>query len=115
MSIDTAAKAAAGRFDTNLGIQHHFSEGVYAKQMHLPKGFKAYSHKHAYAHLSILAKGRAKVATDTESTVYDAPACIEIKAGVHHEIEALEDVTWFCIHATDDKDPDHIDQVSIGA
>lgn len=99
-TVTAKAQELAGRFDVDVGVQHFFSEGVYAKRMSLPKGFKAYSHSHGYDHLSILSKGRARVTTDAQATVYEEGACIEIKAGVHHEIEALEDVTWFCIHAS---------------
>jgi quercetin dioxygenase-like cupin family protein len=98
---------------TDLGIKHHFSDGVYAKQMHLPKGHQAVSHRHAYSHLSVLASGVAIVKTDDTEITYTAPACIEIAAGVKHAITALEDVTWFCIHATNETDIKKIDQVLI--
>ena len=99
-SVTQKAQAVVGRFDADPGVVHFFSDGVYAKRMTLPKGYKAYSHSHAYSHLSILSEGRARVTTDDSSQVYEQGSCIEIKAGVHHEIEALEDVTWFCIHAS---------------
>jgi quercetin dioxygenase-like cupin family protein len=96
-------------------IKHYFSSGVYAKQMSLDKGDTATSHKHLYDHLSILAKGCALVRTDDseEPTLYQAPCAIEIKAGMNHEITALEDSVWFCIHATEETDVDHIDEVLI--
>lgn len=97
----------------DLGIQHFFSSGVYAKQMHLPAGHFAVSHKHNYDHLSILAQGVAVVRCGAEETQYVAPACITIKAGEHHEIIAIEDTVWFCIHATDETDADKIDEVLI--
>lgn len=103
-AIDAAARSAAGSFAVDPMVEHFFSEGVYAKRMSLPKGYKAYTHVHAYSHLSILCKGRARVTTDSQVNVYEEGACIEIVAGVHHEIEALEDVTWFCIHATGEID-----------
>lgn len=112
--ISEKAKAAEGRFEADPGVEHFFSDGMYAKRMTIPKGFAAYSHKHAYSHLSILAKGRARVSTDAGSQVYEQGSCIEIKAGVSHEIQALEDVTWFCIHATNETDVERIDQVLIG-
>jgi mannose-6-phosphate isomerase-like protein (cupin superfamily) len=99
--------------DMDFGTVHHFSSGVYAKQMHLKKGYFALSHKHAYDHLSILASGVAMVEVGGEKTTYTAPACIEIKAGKHHQITAMEDVTWFCIHATDVADPELVDEVLI--
>ena len=103
----------AGRMDIDLGTVHHFSSGVYAKEMHLPKGYMAVSHAHAYDHLSILAGGVVEVETDDDKAIYHAPTCIEIKQGVHHLIRAIEDATWFCIHATDETDPDKIDRVAI--
>ncbi len=97
----------------DLQIRHHFSNGVYAKQMHLPKGHYAVSHKHAYSHMSILAVGVATVEIDGVETTYGPGSCIEIKAGAAHKITALEDVTWFCIHATNETDADNIDKILI--
>ena len=96
-------------FDT----KHHFSSGVYAKEMHLPARHYAVSHKHKYDHLSILAEGAAIVECDGVGHIYTAPACITIKAGVNHKITALDDVTWFCVHSTDETDPERVDEVVI--
>lgn len=96
--------------DYDLKIRHYFSDGVYAKRMHLKAGYYVPTHKHIYDHLSILAKGKAIVEVDGVCTTYEAPTCIEIKAGKTHTITALEDITWFCIHATDEKNVDTIDE-----
>ena len=100
--------------DIDLGVAHHFSAGLYAKQMHLPAKHFAVSHAHAYDHLSILAKGDVSVEVDGVRTEYKAPACINILAGQHHTITAHEDSVWFCIHATQETDADKIDEVLIG-
>lgn len=97
----------------DLGIEHYFSDGLYAKQMNLPKGHIAVSHKHHYSHFSVLAKGKAIVKTDDTESVFVAPACIEIKSNIQHSIEAIEDVVWFCIHATTVADPELIDKVLV--
>jgi quercetin dioxygenase-like cupin family protein len=114
MTVTEEAQKHRGVFEVDLQTKHHFSEGLYSKEMTLPKGCRAYSHKHSYSHLSILAKGEVIVTTDTTQHRYTAPACIEIKAQENHEILALEDVTWFCIHATDEKDEHKVDEVLIG-
>lgn len=114
MTIAEQFQQLEGTFEVDIKTTHFFSDGVYAKRMHLPKGFTALSHKHTYEHLSILATGKALVATDTEQKEYTAPACITIAAGLNHAITALEDVTWFCIHATEETDPTKVDQVLIG-
>lgn len=113
MNLAALFQEKQGQFEVDLGTQHHFSDGLYAKQMMIPKGYAAGSHAHAYSHLSILAKGRVIVQTDDQRQEFIAPACIEIKAGIHHMIVAIEDSVWFCLHATEETDKDKIDQVLI--
>jgi len=102
-----------GTFKVDLGIQHHFSSGVYAKQMLLPKGYFAVSHAHKYDHLSILASGKVIVTTDDSEHTYIAPACITIEKHKNHSVAALEDAVWFCIHATEETDESKVDDVLI--
>ncbi|MDN8066334.1 hypothetical protein [Burkholderia vietnamiensis] len=97
----------------DLGIQHHFSSGVYAKQMHLPAAHYAETHEHVYDHMSILASGRVIVTLDGEMTEYCGPAVVHIAAGKKHRIDALTDSVWFCVHATDETDPDKVDRVLV--
>lgn len=93
---------------------HHFSEGLYAKQMELKEGSFAVQHKHNYDHLSILAKGKVRVLFEGNlSKEYTAPACINIVKDVNHAVYALEDSVWFCIHATSETDVENVDKVLI--
>lgn len=95
-------------------IQHHFSEGLYAKQLFLPKDSIACQHKHHYDHLSILAQGKVKVLFDNDKVeTYTAPACINIVKDLNHTILALEDSVWFCIHQTEETDVNKVDEVLI--
>jgi quercetin dioxygenase-like cupin family protein len=111
--ISDLHKKMEGTFDIDLGIVHNFSDGLYAKQMYVPKGYVVGQHAHEFSHLSILAKGKVIVRTDDGIAEYTAPACLEIKEGIHHAIEALEDTVWFCIHATNETDVNKIDEVLI--
>lgn len=112
-TVSELFKECKNCFEIDLGIIHHFSGGLYAKQMTLPKDYFAVSHAHNYDHLSILANGKVIVKTDESENVYTAPVCIEIKKGLHHSITALEDAVWFCIHATDETDVNKVDEVLI--
>jgi quercetin dioxygenase-like cupin family protein len=94
-------------------VSHHFSDGLYIKQMVLKKGYMATSHVHNYSHLSILAQGDVYVRANDEVTYHQAPTCIEIKAGVVHQIQALSDVIWYCAHATEETDINKVDEVLI--
>ena len=107
-------KEIEGRWDFDPETKHNFSDGLYAKEMIMPAGYIAYSHKHPYSHLSILAKGRVILQTEAYNKEYVAPACINIEANTYHQIESLEDCVWFCIHATAETDIDKIDEVLIG-
>lgn len=113
MTIAEEFAKKTGIMECDPCVEHHFSDGLYAKQMVIPKGFEGIQHKHSYSHLSVLAKGRVIVVTDDGKQEYTAPACIEIKAGIHHKVISLEDATWFCIHATDETDADKVDEVLI--
>ena len=95
-------------------ITHHFSDGLYAKQAVIPAGTSILKHTHEFSHLSILAKGKVAVMKGAFVEVIEAPACIEIQAGVTHGVKAITDCVWFCIHATDEKDPSKVDEILIG-
>ena len=95
-------------------ITHHFSDGLYAKETAFAAGTAILKHTHDFSLLSILAKGKVAVLRGTEIDIVDAPACIEIKAGMTHGVKAITDCVWFCIHATDEKDPSKVDKILIG-
>ena len=92
---------------------HHFSDGLYAKELHVPKDFIIQKHTHSFNHLSILAQGKVVVLKGEDALIVEAPACLEIEKEVIHGIRALTDCVWFCIHATDEKDVDKVDEVLI--
>ena len=96
-------------------IKHHFSDGVYAKEQRLGKGYMVETHAHKYDHLSIMCGGPVEVDCDGISTMYVDHACITIKAGVKHKITALGDSVWFCIHKVSDDlvDFEKIDELLI--
>ena len=72
--------------------------GVFIKVMDLKKGQQVVTHAHPYTHAHILGKGKILLEVDGRRSVYTAPAVLEIVAGEHHGITALEDSTGFCVH-----------------
>jgi quercetin dioxygenase-like cupin family protein len=96
-----------------VNIAHYFSDGLYAKEIHVPADMAVMKHMHDFSHLSILAKGKVAVLKGEEIEIIKAPACIEIKAGLVHGVKAIDDCVWYCIHATDEKDPAAVDEVLI--
>jgi len=93
-------------------VSHHFSVGVYAKEIRIPIGGIVVQHKHKYDHLSVLASGSIELMVDGVRSTIHGPACLNIKAEKHHGIKALTDVVWYCIHATECTDFEKIDEES---
>ena len=94
-------------------IVHHFSDGLYSKETHISAGQMLMQHKHNYSHFGILAKGKVVVVKEGDIQIVEAPACIDIKASEHHGVKAITDTVWYCVHATDEKDPSKVDEVLI--
>jgi quercetin dioxygenase-like cupin family protein len=92
---------------------------VFVKQMQFVKaGDKEQGHSHCFDHLTLLASGKIKLTALGKSDEFTAPSHIFIKAGVEHELEALEDnTTVHCIHAIRDGErvEDIIDPASVPA
>lgn len=90
-------------------VTHHFSSGVYAKEIYVPAGRMLIQHRHTHDHMSILASGQVIVQLGDRKREYTAPAVINIPAGLSHSISSIQDSVWYCIHHTDETDPDKVD------
>lgn len=99
-----------------IKVEHHMpdGDGVYMKRVDIPSGKVLHNHVHTFTHKSILAKGTALVAVDGQASEVTGPAVLTIEKGVQHSVEALTDITWFCIHASDEQDEEKIDHTLVG-
>lgn len=90
---------------------------VFIKQMVFVKaGDIEKGHSHCFDHVTLLSAGRLRVEALGTTTDFTAPQHIFIKAGVRHQLIALEDNTVAqCIHALRDGDGvgDIIDPASL--
>ncbi len=98
-------------YDLGVGISHHFSGGVYAKETHIPAGVSLEQHVHSYEHMSVLVSGIVVLSRDSVDETINAPAILTLSGGVVHKVHALKDSVWLCIHATDETDPELVDSI----
>jgi quercetin dioxygenase-like cupin family protein len=91
-------------------VRHHFQPRQYLKETRIPAGATLVQHKHSHAHLSFLASGTVVLSVDGEAFDLSAPLALAIGAGKHHAVRAITDSVWYCIHETDETDPDVIEQ-----
>lgn len=80
-------------------VKHHSCGGVYAHEHALKAGFKVEKHAHDYDHLSFLCSGSAVLEVNGDMQVLRGPCALEVKAGNAHQILAITDIVWLCIHA----------------
>lgn len=112
-AVDAAFRPFADVFPA-ANIHHHFvgqdeAKGVYAKELHIPAGFRLVSHAHPYDHLSILVSGEITLEVGDRWQKMVGPCAVTIKAGEHHTLRAYTDAVWFCIHPTDETDAAKVD------
>jgi hypothetical protein len=81
-------------------IKHFIGKETYVRQMSLKQFEKVRKHIHTYDHYSILAYGIVVVKAGNEMNQFIGPTVIEIKSGVEHEVLAMTDAVWFCVHGT---------------
>jgi quercetin dioxygenase-like cupin family protein len=73
---------------------------VFVRQMEFAKaGDVEAGHKHAYDHMTLLAKGAIRIRIGDDVSEFKAPMLILIRADQEHELTALEDETVaYCVH-----------------
>lgn len=78
---------------------HYFAEGLYAREITIPKGVLATGKVHLAGYLVIIVKGDVSVLTDDGVKRIQGPVTFPVRAGMKHIGYAHEDTTWICVHA----------------
>lgn len=87
-----------------IKIIHHFSKGLYAREIFIPKGTLLVGKIHKHECLSIMSSGEKTVLTDDGYVRVKAPFTTVSKPGMKRVGYAHEDTVWTTIHATDETD-----------
>lgn len=90
-------------------VTHHFAGGVYARELHIPKGAVIVGKIHRHAHLNFLMKGEISVLTEHGIQRLKAPAVIASSPGIKRAGFAHEDTIWITVHATQETDLEAIE------
>lgn len=90
-------------------VTHYFSQGVYAREIFIPKGTLLTGKIHKYAQLNIMSKGDLSVLTEDGVVRVQAPFTIVSPPGTKRIAYAHEDTVWTTIHGTDEIDLERIE------
>lgn len=79
------------------------SGDVFMVETHAPAGHRLTQHAHDKPHLSYLVRGEAIVEVDGVRHRHIGPAVLTIAAHKVHAVEAVTDIIWLCLWASDEE------------
>lgn len=111
--LEAAMKLQPGQIE--LVTIHHFADGVYGREIHIPAGARLVGKMHKTAHINIVSRGCIRVWTDQGEKIIRAPATFVAPPGVKRVGEAIEDTVWTTLHPnpTGSQDLDELEQFLI--
>jgi hypothetical protein len=90
-------------------LTHIFLDGMYMREIFMPKGTMIISKIHKKTHPYFVLIGKVSVLTEKEVVTIQAPFSGVTKAGTKRILYIHEDTTWITIHATNETDLDIIE------
>lgn len=92
---------------------HHFADGLYAREIFIPKGTTLTGKIHRTEHINIISKGDISVLTEDGIKRIQAPCTLISKPGTKRVGYAHEDTVWTTIHASSERDLDKLEEALI--
>lgn len=96
-----------------LKVIHHFSKGVYARELHIPAGVTLVGEIHKFENLNILSKGTMIVTTEEGMIEVTAPFTVVSPPGTKRAAHTITECVWTTIHGTDETDVGKIKEIFI--
>ena len=79
-------------------LTHHFTDGLYAREIFNPKGCLIITQRHKEHNFSFILRGRLIVITDEGRKELAAPAFFETKPGTKRVLYSVEDTVFVTVH-----------------
>lgn len=96
-----------------LKVVHYFSNGVYARELHIPAGTILTGEIHKFENLNILSEGEISVSTEDGIKRVRAPFTVVSPPGTKRIAYAHTDCIWTTIHGTFEHDLNVIEKTFI--
>ena len=91
-------------------LEHKFGDGLYIRQITMPKGMLLTSKIHKTNHPYFVMRGDVSVLTDEGVVRIKAPYSGMTKAGTKRLLYIHEETVWTTVHATEETDLDKIEE-----
>jgi len=79
-------------------LKHTFSDGIYVREIFIPKGMLIVGKIHKHDHPNFLMEGRVKVVTEAGEEYVNAPCSMISPAGTKRALYAETDLVWITVH-----------------
>lgn len=107
LALETSMRALPQlQFET----KHWFAEGMYAREIFIPKGAVLTGKIHKTEHINVVLQGDISVATEEGIKRIRAPLVFVAPAGTKRAGYAHEDTIWITFHATREQDLELIER-----
>ena len=95
----------------DMPLIHRFADGLYSREIFIPRGTLLTGRIHKVEHFCIINKGDVSVLTEDGVKRFVAPSVFVSRAGIKRVIYAHEDTTWMTIHACKETDVEKIENL----
>lgn len=86
-------------------VTHTFSNGIYTREIFIPKGQYIMGKIHRHEHPNFIVKGAVIMMTDAGVEKLQAYHSMVSPAGIKRFLFTLEDTIWITVHRTDANNP----------
>jgi len=97
--------------DERWDLQHHFIEGVYARELVIPANMVVIGLLHKFPRICIISGGDVSFVTEFGSKRVQAPYTEVMPPGTKTAVLAHTDTTWTAIHGTHETDISKLEQI----
>ena len=94
----------------NCPLKHSFGDGIYIREIFMPKGMLIVSKIHRYTHPYFVMSGKVEVVTEEGRVMITAPYSGITPAGTKRILYIHEDCTWITVHRTKETDPEKVEE-----
>jgi hypothetical protein len=92
---------------------HHFSKGLYAREIRIPAEVLLTGKIHRLDHLCIVASGTCRIITEDADNIITGPCTFTAFAGVKKVIYAETNTVFMTVHSTDLTDISEIERTFV--
>ena len=106
MELEAAIKELP---QVELDTKHHFSPGIYVRELFIPAGVVLTGKIHRHELMNILVSGTIRVTTDDGVKDLTGPKIYNSAPGMKKAAVAITDTIWLNIHPTEETDLEKIE------